>query len=227
MLNTGSVPLPAIQSDTAPGISIEGKESGSINISIGITILGSIIRAMGGSDLGLASNYSSARTVTFEYAEVLEDRIDRLKLEQFINTSQIKPENSTGFVEKLIDDEIYVITSTLKSKKFIVNAQSDGGANVELNVPVIKAAVGGNVKVQAEGAQSGKVSYEGTAPLVFAIQAAQLVFNESGKFLTTEQLTPGSAAVRGIAPTGAAATPATQKQTVFLQAPGAFMRLTD
>src|SRR5690606_19768753 len=132
--------------------------------------------------------------VSFQYADVLEDRVDRLRLEQYVNTSQIKPENSTGFVEKLIDDEIYVITSTLKSKKFIVNAFAENGAKIDVNVPVIKAAVGGNVKVETAGEQSGAITYEGAVPLVFAIQAAQLVFNEDGTFLTTEQLAPGSAA---------------------------------
>jgi hypothetical protein len=227
LLNAGSVPVPAVQTDDAPGISIEGKESSAVNVSIGVTILGSIIRAMGGSDLGLAVNYNRARTVTFEYTSVLEDRVDRLRLEQFINTSKIKPENSSGFVEKLIDDEVYVITSTLKSKKFIVNALAEDGTSLDLNVPVIKAAVGGNVKVQAEGGLSGKVSYEGPVPLVFAIQAAQLVFNEDGTFLTTEQLTPGAAAVRGVTRTGATAAAAPQRQPVFLEVPGAFVRLSD
>jgi hypothetical protein len=221
LLAPGTVPVPAVITDASPGLSIDGKESGTVNASIGVTILGSIIRAMGGSDLGLAAQYEKARTVVLSYADVMEDRVERLQLEQFVHAARIRPENAPGLVEKLLDDEIYVVTATLKSKKFVVKAQDGRGMKVDLDVPVIKQAVGGNVNVVAGAGLNGSVVFEGTVPVVFGVQAVQLVFSEDGRFMTTEQLRPGDAAVRGLTGDTEEARPK------FLEVPGAFARFND
>ena len=219
LIKPGRVQMPAIASDASPGITIDGKETSSVNAAIGVNILGNIVRAMGGSDLGLAAEYEKARTVVFAYADVLEDRVERLQLEQFVHSGTIRAENSPGLVDKLLDGELYVITATLKSKKFVVKTQDDRGTKVDLDVPVIQQAVGGSVKVGTTGGLNSSVVYEGQVPVVFGVQAVQLVFSDDGKFLTTEQLSPGSAGVRGMAPEEA-----TPK---FLAVPGAFVRFND
>ncbi|HYO84129.1 MAG TPA: hypothetical protein VES20_22180 [Bryobacteraceae bacterium] len=219
LLQPGSVALPQISSDATPGITIDGRESSTVNAAIGVNILGNIVRAMGGSDLGLAAHYDKARTVVFSYADVLEDRIERLQLEQFVHTAKIRAENSPGLVDKLIDGELYVISATLKSKKFIVRTEDDRGAKVDLDVPVIQQAVGGSVKVGTVAGLNSSVIYEGSVPVVFGVQAVQLVFSEDGRFLTTEQLDPGAAGVRGMAEQ--------QGQPRFLSAPGAFVRFNE
>ena len=221
----GNVPPPPILSDAQPGVSIEGKETGKVNVNIGLTILGGIIKAFGGSDLGLSLAYKKARTVTFEYRDVFEDSVSRLGLEQFVNRAGIRPENSRGTVDKLLDDEVYVLTSTLKSRKFVVEAQAEGGMSIQADVPVIKDAVGGNLKVETEGQLQTKVLYEGPIQLVFGIQAVQLVFDETGQFLTTEQLTPGDAAARGLMARSLPEAP--DKSVVFFSPLGAFARIND
>ena len=52
-----------------------------------------------------------------------------------------------------------------------------------------------------------KIAFEGAVPVAFAFQAVQLVFDDSGEFLTTEQLPAGDAAARALPtnpPTGRA-----------------------
>jgi hypothetical protein len=219
-LITGVTP-PPIHRDDHPGVDIEGTETGKVNVNVGVNILGSFIGALGGGNLGLQTAFNRAKSVTFKYAGVKEDSIDVHLLEQFVTTGEINRNLPSGTVDKLIDDEVYVITSTLKTNKIIVSAQGEAGASVQLDAPVIQQAVGGNVKVGTEGAITSTVAFEGAIPIPFAFQAVQLQFDDSGEFLTTEQLVAGDAAARGVRGEGAAA------NRVFLAAHGAFVRVAE
>jgi hypothetical protein len=66
------------------------------------------------------------------------------------------------------------------------------------------------------------VAFEGQTPVAFAFQAVQLVFDESGEFLTTMQLVAGDAAARGLE---RAAGRGADRVPVFLTAQGAFVRV--
>ena len=63
------------------------------------------------------------------------------------------------------------------------------------------------MKVDSSGRHQSRVTFEGAVPVAFAFQAVQLVFDDSGEFLTTEQLPAGDAAARALPPAaGLAAT---------------------
>src|SRR6185503_19751401 len=109
---------------------------------------------------------------------------------------RISPHIPSGTLEKLLDDEVYVVTSVLKTKKIVVSAQGDSGAAVKVDLPSIQQAVGGNLKVETAGSQESRVAFEGAVPVAFAFQAGQLVFDDAGEFLTTQQLPAGDAAAR-------------------------------
>ena len=219
-LITGGVP-PPVHRDDRPGVDIEGTESSKVNVNIGVNILGSFIGALGGGNLGLQAGFNRAKSVTFKYAAVTEDSIDVLALEQFVTAGEINRNIPSGTVDKLIDDEIYVITSILKTNKVVVAAHGDSGTSVALEVPVIQQAVGGNIKVATEGSIGSNVVFEGAIAIPFAFQAVQLQFDESGEFLTTEQLPAGDAAARALG----RETPA--RNRVFLAAAGAFVRVAE
>ena len=219
LLVPGAVPLPPVHRDDRPGVAIEGTESSKVNVSIGLNILGGFIGALGGSNLGLQAGFQKARTVTFTYAAVTEDSIDVLALERFVQAGTISEHVPSGTIDKLMDDEVYVITSVLKTQKIVVAAQSDAGHSVALDVPVIQQAVGGSLKVTSNGSVTGSIAFEGPVAIPFAFQAVQLVFDEAGQFLTTEPLPAGDAAARALRPADAAG-------RTFLQAHGAFVRMS-
>ena len=215
----GAVPLPPVHRDDRPGVAIEGTQSSKVNVAIGLNLLGGFIGAVGGGTLGLQAGFKKAKTVTFTYAAVTEDRIDVLALERFIKAGTISPHVPSGTIDKLIDDEVYVITSVLKSQKIAVAAQSESGQNVALDVPVIQQAVGGSLKVTNEGTVSAIIAFEGPVAIPFAFQAVKLVFDESAQFLTTDQLPAGEAAARAVRKADAG-------RPAFLQAQGAFVRMS-
>jgi hypothetical protein len=219
LVEPGAVPPPSMHRDDRPGVNIEGTESSKVNVNIGVTILGSFIGALGGGNLGVQTGFSRARSVTFKYASVLEDSIDVLALERFIRGGRISPFIPPGTVDKLIDDEVYAITSVLKTNMIVVTGQAESGNSVQLDVPVIQQAVGANIKVGTEGASTSSVTFQGPVAVPFAFQAVQLVFDPSGQFLTTEALAAGDAAARALAQ------PAASGSRRFLAAQGAFVRL--
>ena len=154
----------------------------------------------------------------------MEDAVDVLALEKFVKAGKISPPIPAGTLEKLLDDEVYVVTSVLKTRKIVVTAQGEGGADVAVDVPVIQQAVGGNLKVDAASTQESRVAFEGAVPVAFAFQAVQLVFDDSGEFLTTQQIRAGDAAARALKP---AASGGPGRGPVFLETRGAFVRASE
>ena len=80
LVSGGAVVLPSVVRDERPGIDIEGKETSTVNVAIGLSILGAFVGALGGGNVGLQVGFKNARTVTFAYTGVMEDRIDVLAL---------------------------------------------------------------------------------------------------------------------------------------------------
>lgn len=222
LVTAGGIELPEVGRDDRPGIDIEGKETSKVNVAIGLSILGSFIGALGGGNLGLQAGFKNARTVTFQYVGVMEDRVDVITLEKFVKAGVISPHLPAGTLEKLLDDEVYVVTSVLKTKKVVVDAQGEAGASVKVDIPVIQQAVGGSVTAESDASTSSRVVFEGAVPIAFAFQAVQLVFDVSGEFLTTEQLPAGDAAARVVRP---AVGSAPGRAPVFLETRGAFVRV--
>ena len=183
LVTPGQQQLPEVRRDATPGIDIDGKETGTVNVAIGLSILGSFVGALGGSKLGLDGAFNKARTITFQYAGVMEDAVDVLALEKFIKAGRISPDVPAG----TLDDEVYVVTSVLKTKKIVVSAQGD-------------------------------------APVAFAFRAVQLVFDDSGEFLTTEQLPAGDASARALPAPRAVRSP-NERRPMFLEARGVFVRM--
>jgi hypothetical protein len=200
----GTNPIPALSSDNQAPIEISGKESSSTKIEVGVSILGNIIQALGGNTLGIAAGYSRAKTLTFKYDEVLEDHIDIDKLDQYLTTCSFRLDG-TAVGNALIKDLVFVVTSTLKTKKFTVNAQGEGGTKVELDVPAISGIASGSLKVETSNATEGLVTYEGAIPVVFGFQAVK-IFTEDRDghpvFTAMDPLKAGAAASRAPAKMG-------------------------
>jgi hypothetical protein len=224
LVEPGAVTSLEVRREASPGIDIEGKQTSRVNAAIGVSILGSFIGALGGGKLGIDAAFKKARTLTFQYTGVMEDGIDILALEKFIKAGKVSSFIPTGTLEKLLDDEVYVLTSVLKTRKVVVTAQGEGGTTVGVDVPVIQQAVGANLKVETANTQESTLAVEGPVAVAFAFQAVQLVFDESGEFLTTQQIPAGEAAARALQP---AAKVRSDRRPVFLETRGAFVRATE
>ncbi|HEX8139498.1 MAG TPA: hypothetical protein VF544_18200 [Pyrinomonadaceae bacterium] len=183
-----NIAVPKIEADTVAA-NISGQRTGEVSIGIGLSILGNIIGAMGGSKLGLETSYKQAKSAAFEFTGVLEDKIELIELDQYLADADVNP-FSRYVADMLEADELYVTTATIKSTKFTIEAKKSDGTSLEVEVPVIQGIVGSNVKVANEQSTTTKVSYEGNIPLVFGFQAIRL-FYEKGQYKRFKPLEPG------------------------------------
>jgi hypothetical protein len=190
LLVAGSnISLPPIK-ENAKAANINGQRTSDLSLGIGLSILGSLIGAMGGSKLGLDVKYQQAKTAAFEFQDVLEDSVEIAKVDQYLSDADVNP--FSRYVADLLEaDELYVTTVTIKSTKFTVEAKKSNGAALEVSIPEINQIVGGNVKVSGSGSAASKVTYEGNVPLVFGFQAIRL-FYDQGRYSRFKPLDPGT-----------------------------------
>jgi len=195
LFTAGATPLPQISPDDPAGF-INGKRSRDMKISVGLNILGGIIGALGGSKLGLTAKYNQASTAAFEFDDVQVNNIDTIELSKYLTGAKVN--TNVGPPATLLEaDKLFIITSTVKSKKFTMEAKKSNGQALEVDVPVIQQAVGGSVGVSKAGDSSSKVTYSGQTPLVFGFQAIRLVFDK-GVFKTFEQFKADAGAMKDL-----------------------------
>jgi hypothetical protein len=181
VFEAGAVKLPDI-SPPQPSPELSGKRTGDLKLGLGLTLLGNIVAALGGSRLGLKGRYEKAHTLTFEFHEVLAESVPLTELDKFLAAADVNP--FSRYVGQLLEaDAVYITTATIKSKKFTVEARKSDNTSLELDVPVVQQGVGAEVKVSKDAAAAWKLTYEGTLPLVFGFQATQL-FYEKGEYRT-------------------------------------------
>jgi hypothetical protein len=185
--------LPSMRRDVRAA-SVAGRRSGDLRLGIGLSVLQTIISAMGGSTLGLEAAHHTARTLAFEFTDVLADSVDIIGVDQFLASADVNPQSR--HVASMLDaDQLYVVTATLKSQRIAVTTKGDGGVGVELAVPAIQQVVGASVKVSHTASISSAVTYEGPEPLVFGFQAIRLSYTgghyETFKMLGSQRVLRG------------------------------------
>lgn len=206
---------PPIKKDVPAG-NISGRRTGELSFGIGLSVLGTVVAAMGGSKLGLDAKYSNAKSVEFEFTDVFSDSIEVARLDQYLATSDVNP-HSRHVAALLESDDIYVTTSIIKSRKINVESKKDSSTGLDLSVPEIQQLVGANVQLSAAATSSSKITYEGGTPLSFGFQAVRL-FYDKGRYTAFDPLKAGAAAMRGPGPDG--------RKYEILQQDSAFTRLS-
>jgi len=190
-----SIPLPTLRENTLAA-NISGQRTGNLSVGVGLSILGSVLGAMGGSKLGLDSKYQHAKTTSFEFQDVYEDKIEIIELDKYLGNADVNP--FSRYVAELLEaDELFVTTATIKSTKFTIEAKKSDGAALELAIPEIQGIVGGNVKVSGSASVASTICYESSIPLAFGFQAVRLYY-EDGRYTAIEPLGTGDAAMKAL-----------------------------
>jgi hypothetical protein len=171
-VNDEAVPLPPVQTDL-PAANISGRSSSALRLGIGLSVLGDFLSAMGASPIGLDSAYEKAARISFEFRDVVEDRIEVAALDRFLSSADLNT-HTTHAARLLESDDLYVVTSTLKTDKVLVKAWDKTEATVEVDASAVQQVVGGRVGVSMSGATEKVITYSGPTRLVFAFQACRL-----------------------------------------------------
>jgi hypothetical protein len=177
LLVAGSnIAMPEISQDVVAS-NIIGQQTGDLKIGVGLSLLGNILGAMGGSKLGLDVKYQQAKSAAFEFHEVLEDRVEVARLDQYLADADVSP--FSRYVATLLEaDEIYITTAVIKSRVFTLEAKKSDGTQLSLSVPELQQVVGANVEVGTHNSVASKITYKGATPLAFGFQAVRVYYDD-------------------------------------------------
>lgn len=173
------IPLPEVKR-RADGVHMSGRQTSEMDAKLGVSILGSILGAMGGSNLGLDLKYQRARSVIFEFGDVAEDAVEPAAVDQYLDDAELSAHSRT-VAQMLEADDVYVTTAVLRATSLTVTVTSSRSSGVELEAPLIQDLVGANVAVSAAASRGGALTYAGSVPLGFGFQAIRL-FYEDGHY---------------------------------------------
>ena len=161
-------PLPSITTGQAAA-DINGQDSSSLKLAVGVNVLGSIIGAMGGT-LGVETSYTNAKTMKFTYRDVLLDTVVPAAVGQYLTDVEIAGESPLLRQYVLGNGNLYVLTDVALAKTITVKYEVSDGVSAKVDVPAIDGIVGGNVEVTSADAASGTVTYTGQTPLAFGFR---------------------------------------------------------
>lgn len=164
---------PAVETDLAAA-EINGQQSSSLDLSIGVNLLGSLIGAMGGGNLGVTTGYTNARKITFVFESVLTDRVEPLRVNRYLTEGTIDAQSPLIQEYVFGNGKLFVITDVIKSNKFTVKYEAGDKVEAAVDVPVIQEAVGAKVKVSASVDRQNVVTFEGKQHLAFGFRCLTL-----------------------------------------------------
>lgn len=179
-----------------PAASISGRRTGHLDAGVGLSLLGGVIAAMGGSQIGLDDTYRAAHSIAFEFTDVIEDSVDLAAIDQWLADASINRRSS--YLAALLDaGNVYVTTAVIKSRSLTVEARDEQGAALSLQVPALQHAANGRLSVSQAAGNTAAVVYTGKTPLSFGFKAVRL-FCDDGRYAAFEPLEPGEAGLREI-----------------------------
>jgi hypothetical protein len=171
--------VPAVTRDEAVG-QVSGKKTDKLDIGLGLNLLSSIFAALGGVSASLQAAFNKARQIEFVYEDVMSDSVDIIDLRGYLGKRPSLDPNNPILDDYFIGDgQVVVITRTLKSDSFGVQATDDKGNKVDIDVQVLgnDLAKGG---IDASKDSDMKVSFKGSKSLVFAFQGLLMRIDSGG-----------------------------------------------
>ncbi len=188
-------PVPTLPiSRNVPLPNFSGTVTAGLGMQVGLTIFGGIMSLLGGSKDRLNAGYRGARTISFQFGKVLEDRIDLTALDSCLRRVELA--SRPYLVDMCSEGKLFVINAVIKSNRLSVEAKGAGGEALNLDVPRIQEAVGARVQISREGRATSRLVYSGDTSLVFGFEAVQL-FCAEGRLTPYKPLPPGRRAMRG------------------------------
>ncbi|MFL6464829.1 MAG: hypothetical protein ACJ73N_10525 [Bryobacteraceae bacterium] len=136
--------MPQISTDNIAPSGVTGMQSSSLDLKIGLSILGNVLKALTGTSLDVNARFKNTKSVTFEYKDVLEDHIELDELDGFLSASTFK-QNLNMVRSAFVASNVFILTSAIKSKSITVKTQGEGGVSGNIEVPVIQNIASGKL----------------------------------------------------------------------------------
>ncbi len=157
--------------------SLEGTRTDGLKVGLGVNILETLLKAMGGA-IGGHADFDWARRMTFEFADVYSNTVDVMAVGHSLSGATVDRGNLVlkRYVEGV--GKLYMITETLKSNSLVVEFESRTSAGGGATLPVIKEAVSGDLEIRGEAGRERAIRFQGETALVFAFRAHEVVVED-------------------------------------------------
>jgi len=169
--------LPGVTADQAAS-HVSGQTSSKMKLGIGLNVLGNVLGALAGTQLGIDAAYQNARTIQFEFTDVYFDSVEPLAVGQYLRDAEVDVANLVLDRYVLGKGQLFLITEILKSASITVKAERSGGGSLSLEVPVINQVASGRLQVEASKASNGVVTYKGKKTLTFGFKCFRIGIEE-------------------------------------------------
>jgi|SRR5215467_910478 len=166
---------------------LSNKQSRSVELDLGISILSSFLTGFGIPSIGIESSFKGATEVAFSFSSVHRDWIDDNWLGRALIGRALDLQNSSArlYTQKPRWD-LLLIDSVITSNQFTISITKSQADSFALNVPAIQALVGAaKAKVKVKSAGSRRVTFQGPNALTFAFTTVHLFVDSNGVILAT------------------------------------------
>ncbi len=202
LITTPPGPLPTVVTDQiAPNIN--GKSTSNLKLSLGLSILNGLISGLGGGTLGASAAFTNAKTLTFEFNNVVFDSVPPLSVSNYLRDGDVDADSPLLQQYVLGNGSLFVVTERLKSSEITVSFETNPGVKASVSVPVIANQVGGSVSVDLSGQRTNAVVFKGDKRLTFGFKCFQIGVKDG--VITMFSVKPGSTplSLAGPEPSGA------------------------
>ncbi|MEZ4827811.1 MAG: hypothetical protein R3C61_16225 [Bacteroidia bacterium] len=133
---------------------------------------------------GAFAQIRKAKKWLYEFQSPRLTDIDPIMIEKYINRT--KPDQEVpGFLEKLENNQLFIITHILHTKAFSIRNANDFSIKGDISADAIEGQLAG-VSADANHMKDSteSLSYNGSKPVTFAIRASRILFDKVEKTYT-------------------------------------------
>ena len=158
---------------------LQGKLTTKVKASNAIELMKNWITAMKGIVFNIEKEYEKADKILFEFSKPRLNKIDKTKLDKFINKATLVA--SENYQQKLKDGNFYIITEILKSNSFSVQTIDKNSNSFSANIEEKNI---GKVSRKKTKSRNGTelITYKGKKRLIFAIKAVRIKYKKDAGF---------------------------------------------
>jgi hypothetical protein len=180
-------PAPRVPDVTASRMAdVTGQRSRSIQVGLGLQILSGFLQGLGAGSVGLETQFTAVKTVSYSFDNVVRRWVDLAALSHTVAHRRI--EKSSPVTASFFGQKPYaflVLDSTITSSKFTISADSKSDDSFKFDLPGIQSIVGGtNAEVSVSSTSGLELHFSGPTPLAFAFSCVQFALSAAGDIIS-------------------------------------------
>ncbi|MBX6363991.1 MAG: hypothetical protein IRZ00_09000 [Gemmatimonadetes bacterium] len=161
---------------------VSGRRSTSVQLDLGLQILGGFLKALQIPSAGIAAQFDGARKVSFQFQDVMRLFVDTGELGQRLRGRVVDRDNPAARI--LFDDDwkFLVVDSVITSSDFAIHVDEATRPGFALDLPAVQRIVAeANADVHVESASGRDLTFRGDKPLTYAFTCVRLFLSPDGR----------------------------------------------